>query len=62
MEDKSYGCIGCAHFGGTRWVGDVQFVVCPRLPGGESEQIKTWRGCPERRGLDEKGPEQGSLF
>lgn len=60
-EEKSYGCHGCVHFEGTRWVGQAMYVVCPKLPGGESREVLTWRGCPDRR---EVGADtvQGTLF
>ena len=61
MEEKTYGCTGCIHLGGVRWAGDVKYILCPKLPGGESREVQTWRGCPDRRTAGEENV-QGTLF
>jgi hypothetical protein len=54
---QTHGCEGCARFGGVRWLGDAQRVVCG--DGLADRRIKIYTGCGLRRAADER---QRELF
>jgi len=57
-------CGNCKYHGGKTWIGDVEHVVCPKLPGGKSAEVKVWRGCADfaPKGDKGEGAGQAALF
>lgn len=62
VTERQYGCENCQYFAGVRWLGAAKYVICPKLPGGKSRDIRTYRGCGDFLPAGDAAGRQATLF